>query len=499
MQSEESLVRTGNTESASCASLRALPQAWARSLCIAMASLLLASGALCQTNIPSYSNSPTPTAPQAQSPYFQSVPSQPVPGVLEISLLDAIDRGLKHNLGLLVADDATLDARGKRWQELSHLLPNVNGTVGEHLEQINLAAEGISFSGVPTIVGPFGYFDARAFYSQPIIDLHAINNVRSESQNIRAAQYTNKDARELVVLVVGLNYLQTISDAARLDTAQAQTQTAQALYDQAADQLKAGTSASIDALRAQVELQTQQQQVIAARNILGKQKLALARVIGLAPGQEFRITDTEPYDAYTPAGVEVELQKAYTLRSDYKSAEAKVRAAEYALKAAKEQYLPSVRFDADYGDIGVNPSNSHGTVDVAGTLKIPIFDGGQTHGDVLRTQATLKQNLQQLENIKAQIDQDVRDALLDLQSAAQQVQVARSNNDLANQTLAQAKDRFAAGVTNNIEVVQAQQSVASASESYISSLFNYNYAKISLARAIGSAEQSVKDYLKGRQ
>jgi len=263
--------------------------------------------------------------------------------------------------------------------------------------------------------------------------------------------------------------------------------------------LKAGTSANIDALRAQVELQTQQQQIIAARNSLEKQKLALARVIGLAPGQQFEITDTEPYDAFTPASVEEELQKAYTLRSDFKSAEANVRAAEYALKAAKEQYLPSVLFNADYGDIGVNPGNSHGTVDVAGTLKIPIFDGGQTHGDALRAQATLKQNQQQLENIKAQIDQDVRDALLDLQSAAQQVQVARSNTDLANQTLAQAKDRFAAGVTNNIEVVQAQQSVTSASESYISSLFNYNYAKISLARAVGSAEQGVKDYLKGKQ
>jgi outer membrane protein TolC len=474
--------------------------------------LLLAKSAWGQSSAPYYASSPsnsstssnspsvsTPTAPQAQSPYFQSVPGQPVPGVLKISLLDAIDRGLKHNLGLLLSDDATLDARGKRWQELSHLLPSVNGTVSEHLEQIDLASYGFSFPGSPTIVGPFGYFDARAFYSQPIFDLHAINNVRSRSQYIQAAQYTYKDARELVVLAVGLNYLQTISDAARLETAKAQTQTAQALYDQASDQLKAGTSADIDALRAQVEFQTQQQQMISARNSLEKQKLALARVIGLPPGQEFEITDAEPYDAFTPATLEEELQKAYTLRSDLKSARANVRAAEYALKAAKEQYAPSVLFNADYGDIGINPGNSHGTVDVAGTLRIPIFDGGQTHGDVLRAQATLKQNQQQLENIKAQIDQDVRDALLDLQSSAQQVQVARSNNDLANQTLAQAKDRFAAGVTNNIEVVQAQQSVATASESYISSLFNYNYAKISLARAVGSAEQGVKDYLKGKQ
>ena len=473
--------------------------------------LLLAGSAWGQAGVPYASNSSnsssssnsstisTPTTPQAQSPYFQSAPEELVPGVLKISLLDAIDRGLKHNLGLLLSDDATLDARGRRWQELSHLLPNVNGAVGEHLEQIDLAAEGISFPGIPTIVGPFGYFDARAFYSQPILDLHTINNVRSRTQYIRAAQYSYKDARELVVLAVGLNYLQAISDAARLETAKAQTQTAQALYDQAADQLKAGTSASIDALRAQVEFQTRQQQVIAARNNLEKQKLALARVIGLAPGQEFEITDTEPYDEFTPAGVDEELRKAYANRSDFRGAQANVRAAEYALKAAREQYLPSILFNADYGDVGVNPGNSHGTVDVAGTLRIPIFDGGQTHGDVLRAQATLRQNQQQLENVKAQVDQDVRDALLDLQSAAQQVQVARSNMNLANQTLTQAKDRFSAGVTDNIEVVQGQQSVADANESYISSLFTYNYAKISLARAVGTAEQGVKDYLKGKQ
>jgi outer membrane protein TolC len=287
-------------------------------------------------------------------------------------------------------------------------------------------------------------------------------------------------------------------ESARIETVSAQMETAQALFRQAGNQFKAGTSPAIDQLRAQVEFQTRQQQLLAARNDLEKQKLALSRVIGLPLGQQFELTDQVPYEAFTPASVEEELRRAYASRADYQSAEAKVHAAEYALKAASSEYLPSVVFNADYGDIGTTFAHSHGTVDITGALEIPIFNGGKTHGDVLRAQAALAQNRQELENLRAQIDQDVRAALLDVQSYAQQVQVARSNIDLSNQTLKQSQDRFSAGVTNNIEVVQAQESVADANDSYITSLFNFDYAKLSLARAVGFAEQGVKQYLKGK-
>jgi outer membrane protein TolC len=441
----------------------------------------------------------TTGAGTSQSPFFESVPSgAATPGVLKISLLDAIDRGLKTNLGLLLSSDSTSDARGQRWQELSHLLPNVSGQVSDNLRQVDLAAEGISFPGIPLIVGPFGYVDARAYYSQSLLDLHAINNLRSAGQNVRAAQYTYKDARDLVVLAVGLNYLQVIMQTARIETVNAQLDTAQALFRQAGNQFKAGTSPAIDQLRAQVEFQTRQQQLLSAQNDLQKQKLALARVIGLPLGQRFEISDQVPYQPLTPASVDDELRRAYASRSDYQSAEAKVHASEYALKAAHSEYLPSIVFNADYGDIGTTFAHSHGTVDITGALQIPIFNGGQTHGDVLRAEASLTQNRQQLESLRAQIDQDVRTALLDVQSYAQQVQVAQSNIDLSAQTLKQAQDRFSAGVTNNIEVVQAQESVADANESYITSLFNYDYAKLSLARAVGFAEQGVKQYLKGQ-
>ena len=185
-------------------------------------------------------------------------------------------------------------------------------------------------------------------------------------------------------------------------------------------------------------------------------------------------------------------------RSDYQAALQQARAAEHFRKAATAEYFPTVDVAGNYGDIGVTPGNSHGTFQVAGTLRIPIFQGGKVHGDVLQAEATLRQSRQQLENLRGQIDYDVRTALLDLAAAADQVEVARSSVDLADQTLVQARDRFAAGVTDNLEVVQAQETVVAANENYISSLYAHNLAKVALARAIGYAEEGVKQYLKSK-
>jgi len=307
-----------------------------------------------------------------------------------------------------------------------------------------------------------------------------------------------KDARDLVVLAVGNSYLQTLAGAARVETAEAQEQTAQALYDKATVQLSAGVTPQIDSLRARVELQTRQQQLILARNDLAKQKLTLARTIGLPTGQEFLLSDKAPYEPLAALSVEQSLQRAYASRPDYQAAMEQVRAAEYFRSAASAERYPTLGIDANYGDIGITPGQSHGTFTVAGSLKIPIFQGGKVHGDVLEAEATLKQSRQQMENLRGQIDYDVRTALLDLNAAAEQVEVARSSVDLAGQTLIQARDRFAAGVADNLEVVQAQEAVATANESYISSLYAHNLAKVELARAIGIAEEGVKQYLKSK-
>jgi outer membrane protein TolC len=435
------------------------------------------------------------------SPFGGSVTSAPVPGVLPLSLQDAINRGLKQNLGALLSSADIKNARGQRWEQLSALLPHVTASPFVADSQINLAELGFTFKfpgfTLPASIGPFSYFDARFAVSQTLFDWKSINSERAARQNLKSAEYNYKDARDLVVLAVGYTYLEGIADEARIETAEAQVKTAQALYDQASDQVNAGTSPAIDALRAKVELQTRQQQLIQAKNNFAIQKLTVARVIGLAPGQQFEVTDKSPYKPFDAVTIDDALSRAYASRSDYQAALADTRAAEYAKKAAAAGYLPSLSFDADYGTGGQHPSNATQVFDVKGTLTIPIFLGGSVHGDVLQADARLEQSRERLENLRAQIDADVRTALFNLQSSADQVTVALSNINLAEETLTQSRDRFAAGVTDTVEVVQSQEAVASAHEQYISSLYNFNFAKISLARSLGVAEEGVKAYFKG--
>lgn len=447
---------------------------------------------------------PTPSIslPGSQSPFTGSEPeAKATPGVLQLSFQEAIERGLRQNLGLLLAGDQTLQARGERWKQLSNLLPDLSARIQEDAQTTSLTALGFKSNvfpfPVPRVIGPFNYFDARASLSQSLFNYKQFEQWRPASESFKSAQYTYKDARELVVLAVGNSYLQAIATSARIETTEAQVKNAQALYDKAADQLKAGLTPAIDALRAQVELQTRQQQLIAARNDYAKQKLTLARVIGLAAGQEFVLTEKAPYQALTPLPVDTYLERAYTSRSDYQSAAAQVRAAELNRRAATAGHYPSLDLNANFGDIGVTPSQSNGTWQVDGGINIPIFAGGKTHSDVLEAEAQLKQARSQLADLRGRIDYEVRASLLDLLSAADQVEVARSSVSLADEALVQSEDRFSAGVADNLEVVQAQESVASAHESYIQSLYAHNLAKIELARAIGDAEQGVKRYLKG--
>jgi outer membrane protein TolC len=435
------------------------------------------------------------------APFSGSVPvDKPTPGILAISLQDAINRGLRQNLGALLSSSNIQSARGQRWEYLSALLPHVTADPFIDVSRINLSEIGFknpAAIGLPTGVGPFSYFDSRVAVSQSLFDWKSINAERASRQDLKAAEFSYKDARDLVVLAVGYTYLQAIADQARIETAEAQVSTAQALYDQAANRVKAGTSPEIDALRASVELQTRQQQLIQANNNFSIQKLAIARVIGLAPGQEYDLTDKSPFQPFPGVSLDDALHRAYAARSDYQAALADTRAAEYARKSAAAGYLPSLSFAADYGAGGAHPSTATSVYDIKGTLHIPIFLGGSVHGDVLQADARLQQARERQENLRAQIDADVRTALLNLQSSAEQIKVARSNIELAEQTLAQSRDRFSAGVTDTVEVVQSQELVASAHEQYITSLYNYNLAKIALARAVGIAEEGVKSYFKG--
>jgi outer membrane protein TolC len=425
-----------------------------------------------------------------QNQFQGSVPTgTATPAPVPLTLRGAIDLGLKANLGLLVSDSASEIARGQRRQSLSALLPSVNGQVSQTEEQVDLKTFGFNFSipgaHIPTIVGPFHYTDARAYASWTAFDYSAIKNHRSAQESERAARLSAQDARDLVVQAVAAGYLLIIADSSRTDAIRAQVQTAQALYDRAADQRLAGTAAGIDVLRSQVELKTQQQRLLAQENQLAKDKLALGRVIGLPPGQDFNIAESVPFAPLTSITEEQALRTALDQRADYQSYKAQVRAAQDAVDAARAERYPTGTVTADFGDVGTTLASSHETFTFVAAARFNIFDAGRISAEVIKAKAALKQRQDELADLGGQIDYQVRAAFLDIHTAADQVAVARSNLDLANQTLEQARDRFSAGVSDTIEVVQAQESVAAGNDSLIDALYGHNLAKVALARALG--------------
>ena len=437
---------------------------------------------------------------EPQNPYLGAVPAgKPSATTLPLSLDEAVVRGLRQNLGGLLSTDAVSDARGEHWRALSALLPNLTTATSLGVRQNDLKATiGISVPGEPPIIGPFGVSDTRAYLDQTIFDWESLERARSAAAEVKSAQFTYKNARELIVLAVVSNYLLVIADQSQVESARAQRDTAKVLLDQATDRKKSGLAAAVDVLRADVELQAREQKLIVAQNSLAKQKLVLARAIGLPAGQAFNITTEVAYQPLATSTVDEALQQAYASRADYESQMEQVRYAELQKKAASAERYPTLSAQGDYGAIGTNPASSHGTVDAAVVLRVPIFQGGRVHGDNLVADALVAQARQRLEDLRAGIDQQVRDAFLDLQDTAQEVSVEKHAIQLATETLQQSRDRFTSGVTDNIEVVQAQESLADANDAYIASLYSYNIAKISMARAIGVAESDYAVYLKGK-
>ncbi|MBV9505068.1 MAG: TolC family protein [Acidobacteriia bacterium] len=439
---------------------------------------------------------------QVQGAYQGSVPAAQAAGaILPLTLADAIRRGLEYNLGTVGYQNAARQARAQELLARSALLPNVSGYALLTEEQVNLATFGFHFNlpipgfTFPTIVGPFHYIDLRAQLTQTVVDLTTLRNYRASRQNAKATDLSAQDARDLVVLAVTGGYLSIISAAARIDSARAQVASAQALYQQAFDRHNAGVAARIDVTRSQVELQTQQQRLTSEETDFAKQKIQLGRLIGLPPGQDFTLSDTLPYAPITGLTLDQALQRAAMNRADLKAAQAQMEAAELTKKAAAAERYPTVQLAGDYGVNGTSPQNSHGTFSVTGSVRFPIWEGGRIRGDIEQADAALSQRRSEYEDLRGRVDADIRQAFLDLTAAANQVTVAQSNRELAQETLTQARDRFAAGVADTVEVVQAQEQVAGAEQDYISSLYAHNLAKASLARSMGQAEQGIQQLL----
>jgi len=440
-----------------------------------------------------------PTAAQAGPSSFQgSVAAGEVsPQPLDLTLDDAIRRSLKNNLGVILSSTQTAASRGQRMSQLQELLPSVDGKFEEAVNQVSLAAEGLRLPGVPSVIGPFGYTDIRASLVWSLVNVNSLRTYLAAKHNFNAAQLTAQDARDLVVLTTGNAYLLVLADEAQVSSVEAQVGTAKVSLDQAVNSHQAGTAPLLDELRARVDYQTLQQQLIVAQNALEKDRLALARVIGLPLAQKFNLADKAPYAAFDQVDVDAAIKQAQANRKDLAAMMEQTRAAEEQRKAATAERYPTLKLNADYGDIGVNVGNSHGTVNAYGTFSVPLFKEYGLRGEAEQAQAQLDTQHAQLSDMSAQVDADVRDALLDIASAQRQVEVARSSVDLANEALSEAQQRYAAGVSDNLAVSQAQQSVAEANGQYVSSLYRHNVAKLSLARALGAAE-NYKSYLGGK-
>jgi outer membrane protein TolC len=434
---------------------------------------------------------------QVQGAYQGSVPSAAAPGAaLRLPLDEAVRRGLGYNLGAVSNRNVVSLTRGYNRVERSELLPHLSADLLGVEQQINLAALGFTgLPGISTIAGPFHYFDLRAGVAQSVFDLTLLSNYRSSSEQLRATELSTVDARDLVTLAVAGGYLEIISAAARVEAARAQVATAQASFRQAQDRLAAGVVPRIDFTRSQVELQTQQQRLTSLLNNLAKLKIYFARLIGLPPAQDYSLSDTLPYVPLKALTLGQALDRAYANRSDLKAAEAQVRSAEFAHRAAEAERYPRVEVGADYGVIGPSPGNSHGTFGVTAAVRVPIFDAGRIRGDIEQADAVLAQRRAEYQDLRGKIDADIRTAFLDLTTAANQVAVAESNRKLAAETLGYAQDRFAAGVTDTLEVVQAEETVAAAEQDYISSLYGHNLAKATLARAMGLGGPTISQFL----
>jgi outer membrane protein TolC len=484
----------------SCLAVKGRVLRWiAGAASVAVATTLLAQ----QPPQPGTTSTGTPFQPSQQAAPSSSyqggvVDEKATAEVLPLTLDDAIQRGLKHNLGLILTSTNQQSAGGQRLQELQGLLPTVDGTFKAAVAETNLQAEGLRIPGFPAIIGPYGYQDVRGTLTWSLLNITSLRNYLAAKHNFAGTQLSVQDARDMVVLTVGNAYLTCVADAALIESDEQQVATSKVSLDQAAANHEAGTSPLLDELRARVDYQTQEQTLISAKNQFEKDKITLARAIGLPLEQKFTLSDQAPFAVLDQLDLKALINQAEGTRSDLKALGEQVQSATASKSAATAERYPTIDFEGDYGAIGVNMLHSHGTGDAMGTLTVPLFEEGKLRGDSRIAQSALDQKKAQFSDLQGQISADVRDAILDIQSAAERVTVAGSNVKLAAEALSEAQQRYAAGVSDNLAVSQAQQSVAQANNQYVSSLYEHNVAKLSLARALGLADRSYKQYVGGK-
>lgn len=468
--------------------------------------MLVVAAVVCAAWAGAQASNPT----SASSPFYGSVTAHPATGeVLQLSLDDAVRRGLENNLGLKEAENQELAIHGEKLQALQEFLPStsVSGESGFH--QYNLAAEGFG----PSVVGQFAKLfpgglppgfstitratvtEGQLHFNQILFSGPVIAGWRAAGAATQAAHFNTTRARGEVVQQVASAYLRAIAAASEVDNAKALEQADQVALSQAHAEHQAGTASNLDELRARVQLQAQQQALIAAQNNLDKDLILLKREIGLDPGQNLVLTDRAPYSELAVQTPEEVRAIAYKNRQDYQSQQNEVVELKAVHSAYRSQRLPTLSFSGNYGITDVGGVGSHGTFSAIGTLSFPLFREARLRGDEDASQAQLDAANSQLEDLRGHIDQQVRSALLDVDATAKLVEVARSNVELATRALSDETDRVNAGVDDNLPLVTAQATLANAQSNLVESLYQYNLSKLALARAAGVLEQQYRVYL----
>jgi len=440
---------------------------------------------------------------QLPGAFAGSIPAtETLPKVFDLTLDEAVRRGLQANLGIVSSTYTLQSSNAQHAEARSALMPNISASVSENAAKLNLAAEGFSASAFgdpslqfPTSVGPYHYYDLHGALQQSLLDITAISNLHSQEQLVQAQTFQGRQAREEVVLAVTAVYLQLMADVSLGDLQTAEVAYAEATYKQAQSQADAGNKAPIEATRSLVQLQREQQRLRSQQGEIEKRRIQLARLIGLDPGTH--IVPKEKFAALSPEASSVMqlVEQAWSNRLDLKGAEAQLRAAEEARKAASAQRLPSVSLNGTYGLQGVNPNQGVPVFQASVSVSVPLFQGGRIQAETAQADTVVKQRRAELADQRGVVESEVRTALIDLQVANDQVVLAESNRKLATQTLEQSQDRFAVGVADSVEVVNSQESLAAADHDYVNGLFSQYIARITLAHAMGEAEKDLPELL----
>ena len=417
---------------------------------------------------------------------------QPAP--YRLTLQDAIQKALQANLGVLVAGTRVEEAEGVRTRALSAaLLPRVSAQTYANAQNRDLSAMGISVPGLPKVVGPFSNYDVRVYAQQNVFDLASRRSLKASELALDAGKLDYRDARDMIVRAIAALYLNAQSAAARADAAQSRVTDATALFKLARDKHDAGTATGVDVLRAEVQLANDRQGLLVAENQAKQSLLALARNLGLNPGTPLELSEPLRFQALNQPEIEALVPAALLARSDYLSLASQRQSLVEQQRASAARYLPKLSVNGNFGAIGRSVGGMQPTGLIQGQIDFTVFDRDR-NGEAQELASRLKRIDDQIADLRRGVDEEIREALLNLESAAQQVQVAAEGQGLARRELELSQDRFQSGTTNNVEVVTAQDELARAQENYILAVQSHADAKFALARALGDTEKNIAQF-----